>query len=454
MRYIGLVRKGDRVSLTVSSLDGDGAGVALAGAHRVHVAGALPDEEIEASVAHVSPHRPEAWARLERIRVAAAARVAPPCPAFGACGGCVLMHLDYPAQLGWKRRLLVDALAAVPRLDPALVGEVVPSPRPFGYRNRVKLVYARRDGRAVLGAYAPRSHEVVDLAGCQIGEAPLDGAAGALATVLDRHPIAPYDERAGAGLLRYVVLRANHLGEVLGVLVTAAAEVPGLDEVVADWRAARPEVIGVVQNVNPSRGNVIFGSETRVLAGAGELEEKIGPVHLRLSPTAFLQANREVAARLYADLTAQSALTGTERVIDCYAGAGAVALTLAPRAAEVVAIEEHAAAVADGVVSAQRNHAPRTRFVAGDAALRLAELDAADVIVVNPPRGGCARPVLEAVGRLAPRTLLYVSCAADTLARDLTLLDGLGFRPVSLTPYDMLPHTPHVEILAHLSYQP
>jgi 23S rRNA (uracil1939-C5)-methyltransferase len=147
-------------------------------------------------------------------------------------------------------------------------------------------------------------------------------------------------------------------------------------------------------------------------------------------------------------------LTGTETVVDAYAGAGAIALTLAPRALSVVGIEEHAAAVDDAAASAAQNDATNARFVAGDVAARLRELDRADVVVLNPPRKGCEVAVLDGVARLAPRTVAYLSCDPATLARDLDGLATRGYHTTALTPFDMLPHTPHIEVLAVLEFRP
>jgi 23S rRNA (uracil1939-C5)-methyltransferase len=137
-----------------------------------------------------------------------------------------------------------------------------------------------------------------------------------------------------------------------------------------------------------------------------------------------------------------------ERVVDAYAGAGGIALTLARQAGEVIGVEEHAGAVADAVASAALNGAPNARFVAADAAAGLRAIERADAVVLNPPRKGCEPPVLTEVARLGPRAIAYLSCAPDTLARDLAVLAAHGYRLREVTPFDMLPHTPHVEALA------
>ena len=449
MHYIADVRKGDRLHLSLVELDDEAAGLALIDGVRVHVAGALDGEEVDATVAHISPHRPDAWATLATVTRPSPARVAPACRAYGQCGGCPLEHMQYAQQLLWKGEALRRALHRLPSLAEVAVAPCVPSPRALGYRNKSKLVYSHDEaGRPLLGAFAPRSHRVVDLSGCAVAEPPLDEVATQLRDELGRLGVAPFDERTGEGLLRYAILRVNHLGRMLITLVTAQADFPDGEALARALMQARPDIIGVVQNINTSRGNALYGLDEKLLGGVAWLEERVGVVHLRLSATAFFQVNREVAARIYADLVAAAALTGHERVVDAYCGVGGIALTLAPRAGEVIGIEEHPGAVADAQAAALLNHATRARFGVGDAAEALATLDGADVVVLNPPRRGCAPEVLAQVARLEPRLVAYVSCAPDTLARDLAILDGHGYRARAVTPYDMLPQTPHVEALA------
>jgi len=456
------VRVGERISLTCTDLDDDGAGVAEAEGHHLHVAGALPGERVAAVIEHLSRRSPVGWARLLDVETPSPARRPPACRAFGACGGCLLQHLAGDAQLAWKRGRLARALAAHPALAALTVEPCVASPRPLGYRNRSKLVAARAsgrsDGKLILGAYAPRTHDVVDLAGCRIAQPPLDETATALRAILEEAGVRPYDEQTLTGDLRHVVLRANHAGEVLAVWIVARP-LPNEVALARRFRAARPEVIGVVAHENRTRGNAIFadagGANERILDGAGQIEDRIvldGRVlRLILSPGAFFQANREVAALAYAAIGRALALTPAERVVDAYCGVGGIALALAPSAAEIIGVESHPGAVADATASAALNGITNVRFVAGDAAPALAALAGAEVVVLNPPRKGCAPEVLREVVRLAPRAVAYLSCDPGTLARDLAALAAHGYRADAVTPFDMLPHTTHVEALAIVS---
>lgn len=451
------MRAGERVALTCADLDDEGAGVGEAAGTALHVLGALPAERIEATVAHVSPHAPAAWGRLERIVAPSADRRAPVCPGFGRCGGCALQHLAYEAQLEWKRARVVRAFAEQAALRDVTVGATVASPRALGYRNNAKLVAARADaGRpAVLGGYAPRTHDVVDLLGCRVVEPALDAVATELRALLDQLDVDLYDERSLTGRLRYAVLRSNHAGQVLCALVVARL-LPNGTELADRLRAARPEVIGVVEHENRTRGNAIFaaGGAERTLAGQPALEDRLlvgdQTIPVRLTAAAFFQANREVAGLAYTALLRALDVRPTERVVDAYSGVGGIGLALAARAAEAVGVESNAGAVQNATEAAARNGVRNARFLAGDAAAVLATLDRAEVVVVNPPRRGCAPEVLDQIARLAPRAVGYLSCDPDTLARDLAVLAGRGYQAAAVTPFDMLPHTPHVETLAVL----
>jgi 23S rRNA (uracil1939-C5)-methyltransferase len=217
--------------------------------------------------------------------------------------------------------------------------------------------------------------------------------------------------------------------------------------------AACPAVLGVVHNINGTAGNALFGEQEHLLFGSASIEDTIGPARVRLGPRSFSQANRLVAGRAYHDIVTAAARLGTiNRVVDAYAGAGGIALALAPLAHEVVAIEENPAACATAQAFLAEcgpgDPGARVRFVAGDVAEHLARVGSADLVVLNPPRRGCAMATIAAVAQLHPRLVAYLSCNPASLARDLAALARLGLPTVGITPYDMLAQTPHVEALA------
>jgi 23S rRNA (uracil1939-C5)-methyltransferase len=453
-----------RLRLRADALDDSGAGVATApdGAP-VHVAGLLPGEEADVAVVHRSPHSGARWTRVLRRHTAAPERVVPVCGGYGRCGGCVLQHLSYPAQLRFKQERLARALAAAGVAAP--VAPCVAREHPpggLGYRSRAKFAAGPGPAGLVLGAYAPRSHEIVDMTGCRVVTPRIAAGLRALVRISRALGLSPYDERTGSGQLRYLLLRDTAAGE-LGVSLVCGTPPPQevLEELLARLRRDCPEVASVVLHENRLPGNVLLPPETaqkdRVLFGAAALWDQVGDLFVRVSPRAFLQINRAVAERLYADVAAALQPAPADRLLDLYCGVGGIGLTLARAAPglSVLGVEESPDAVADAEASASGFSAERVRFQAGDAAQVLSALVAAgerfSLAVLNPPRRGCDVEVLQHLIALGPSAMAYVSCDPRSLARDLGRLSAAGYRLLRVTPYDMHPHTPHVEALALLT---
>jgi 23S rRNA (uracil1939-C5)-methyltransferase len=325
----------------------------------------------------------------------------------------------------------------------------VPSPQVLGYRNQAKYVYGREraSGRLVLGGFAPRSHDLVDLAACQVVEPVLDEARGVLLATLIERSVEPFDEIRRTGVLRYAILRATASGHLMATLVVARRGWPDAAAIAETLRDRCPAVVSVVLNVNAGAGNALFGEEETQVSGASTLEDSLGDVQVRLSSRSFFQANRAVASTIYRAI-ATSVAEDMACVVDAYAGAGGIALSLAPKAHAVIAIEENAAATSAAADFLAERSEGRIRTMTGDAGACLDQMARADGVVLNPPRKGCDARVLTALERLRPPTLLYLSCNPRTLARDLGVLVNAGAEVVRLSPFDMMPHTPHVETLA------
>lgn len=439
----------EELVLSIEELDEDGRGVAHVQGREIHVAGALPGETIRARVVHESPHAPRAWADLVAFTgERSPERVPPACPGHGRCGGCVLQHLAYPAQLTYKRRLVEKALGRS-------VDDVVAAPRELHYRNRGKYVLFAAPGGAGIGSFAPGSHDIVDMAGCQVPEEPIDEIARAAARLLGKERLSIYDEATRAGELRHLVVRANPDGQTLVVIVTRTrAPAAALTRVARALRAEQRGVAGIVHNLNPSPGNVIFGDTDHVLDGAPTLDDEIAGIPLALSARSFFQVNRAQAARLYdAAVRAAEVHRGT-RAVDLFSGVGLIALSLARAGARVAGVESLPEAVADARATAERLRLP-ARFFAADAAAGLdtaiGELGGLDVLVVNPPRKGLGAALRKKIIAAAPPRLVYVSCGPRSLAEDVAALEAAGWRLLRATPYDLMPGTPQVETLAVLT---
>lgn len=441
---------GHEVRLQIDSLTDKGDGIGQLDGRQIYVTGALPGETVSVRLHGIKPRY--AQGELLTVLQPHPGRVANFCP-HESCGGCQLGMLDYPAQLELKRQRLLDALA-----KRGIHTEVAPClgmDRPFAYRN--KALYAVRPGPwgAELGFFRKHSHELVACDDCALQPSLVADILSEVRDWLHAGHIPPYDEQQHTGVLRHLMLRdGRHTGEWMLVLVTLGEELPGVDDLLA--RLARfPALRSVVHNINPVRGNRILGFDNRILRGDGVIEDALDGLHFCLSPLAFYQINPEQTLRLYQAALAQCGLTGQETVFDIYCGIGTISLFLARQAARVVGVELVPEAIEDARHNAERNGlADKTAFFAGKAEEVVPELYhqgyRADVVVVDPPRKGCEPAVLQTMLTMAPRTLVYVSCDPDSLARDLAVLLAGGYRLAQVTPVDMFPHTLHVETVARL----
>ena len=417
---------------------------------------ALPGEKVVARVAHTGRHR--IIASTQRVLQPSRERVAKTsCPHYRACQSCALLSWKYESQLACKSKRVAEALAVYPELLDVDLADVWAAPEALGYRASAKLVVARKRGKGQVGMYRRGSHDVVDIAECPLHHPLINRVAAVVREELDRRNISAYDTNHRRGLLRYLLVRVSPSYEK--AMVTFVTSERNYREVthLAKWLQRKvPEVISVHQNVNASSGNVIYGRETFKVLGTPDLIDQVGDVRLRLGPTSFLQVHHAQAARIYRLVRDWCGLKTGESALDLYCGVGGISLHLASEAHQVLGIETVAEAVRHAQANAKMNGFNNCKFVAGDVEELLADdlplTGKLGAVVVNPPRSGCASQVLTAIAEMQPRTLVYVSCHPDSLARDLALLVAQGFCVEQVQPVDMFPQTPHVENVARLKF--
>ncbi len=381
-----------------------------------------------------------------------------PCPHFPACHGCPYSQYPYLQQLEKKRARVVEALAEYSSLQPIAIPPLVPSPRQFGYRTRVKLVVRRVGGRPVIGLYRPETHQVIDASACAVHPRQVNSVVQFLVEAIERLGITPYDEERDTGQLRYLDIRYSLWShQVLLTLVTRHMHFPQVRELVQELERRFPFLSGVIQNIHDKPGNVIWGERFHPLRGRDSLLEKFGPLRLSIPISAFAQANPPVALRLYETVRDWAELQGDEIALDLYCGIGPIALHLAGKAKLVIGIDDNVGAINTAKENARRNGYNNTRFFAGDAAEKLrdtmSQLGQIGLVVVNPPRKGLSPEAFAAVGAVKAPKLMYVSCDPVTLARDLDRFAQAGYFARRLQSFDMFPQTDQVETVVALTLQ-
>lgn len=440
---------------------GEGVGKVVSGPDQglvVFIAGTVPGDLVEYST--IERKKSFMRGKVVRLLEEGRGRIAEACPVASLCGGCTWQHISYDIQLEWKRRIVEDSLARIARISDCEVRPCIPSPQTLGYRNKVEVPLADDRGRIVAGFFEPYTHRVVPSDECPL-EHPLAREIVVRAVEeIRRRKYAVYNERTGRGLVRHVVARvAPGTDERMAVLVANSRALPGETDLAHDLAASLPDLKSVVLNTNMQATNIILGEKNKLLLGRPYIEDLLGggdlsPLKFRISPHSFYQVNAPQAVRLYKEALNAASITSGDVVYDVYSGIGTITLFAAKKAALAVGIEEVGDAVRDARKNASENHIENVRFREGKAERILPAVirdhGRPDVVIMDPPRGGCEEPALVSVSKARPRSIIYVSCNPATLARDLITLGREGWRPTLCQPLDMFPMTPHVETVVKM----
>lgn len=446
------LKKNDDIEIEIDGLGYEGEGIAHLGGYTVFIRYALPHEKVRAHVILAKPTF--AVAKLTKVLRPSPERAQPFCPVYCQCGGCSLQHMTYDAQIRFKKDAVREAFykAAHLRVEP---NETVSSPRQTFYRNKMSLPV--RGAPATLGFFAYGSHRVVSVDECPIQFEGNGEIIGAFRSFLHENKIAGYDETAKNGEVRHFVVRKIGGFYTVTVVANGEADKAGVQikRRLQPFDAVLHELYGenyaFYINYNVSEGNRILGGQSELLGG-NETATCVDGLSVRVHPHAFFQVNDDVRQRLYAAVANEAR---APFVADAYCGAGMLTALLAKHAENVTGVELEPTAVQSARELVRANGITNARFLCGDCALllpqALAKADTNAVVVLDPPRAGCARAVLDAVLAAAPKKIVYVSCNPATLARDVAALQNGGYTVSSLTPFDMFPQTANVETLCVLS---
>ena len=445
------LNKNDDIELRIDSLGSEGQGVGRYEGMAVFVPFALPNELVKVHIIKVAKNY--AVGKLIKVIEPSKVRREPRCSSFTRCGGCNLMHMDYAAQLEYKRDLVENAFARIAKIEGVHVENTIGMDEPYHYRNKAAFPFAMVDGRMCFGFFAPRSHRLIPIDGCFIEQEPLYNVASAVHCWAEENDIQPYDEETGSGTIRHVVSRITTSGDIMAVIVTKGR--PKKLNKLVDMLKERCEGIkSIILNRNDEDTNVIFGRSYETLWGEDTLTENLCGFEFSVSAASFLQVNPVQTECLYAQVEAFLPEKDGFEAIDVYCGTGTISMILSKRAKHVTGIENIKPAVEDAARNAERNGAGNADFICADAAEALPELiekgTRPDVIVIDPPRKGCDKAVLNAITGSAVQRVIYVSCDPATLARDVRILVDGGYSIQKVQPIDMFPQTAHVETVCLL----
>ncbi len=374
------------------------------------------------------------------------------CQVYKKCGGCQLTNMTYEEQLSHKMKYLISKVGRLCRVD-----EIIGMDDPFHYRNKMQAAFSTDSrGNAVSGVWQSSSRRVTKTDKCLIEDESSLWIVKAARNLLKEYKITVFNEKTGKGILRHIMIRRAHkTGEVMVVLVTRGEKLPSGREFAAELVRRFPVIHTVVHYVNNTETPLWMAKQQDVLYGDGYIEDVLCGKRFRISPKSFYQVNSVQTEVLYVKAVEFASLTGKETVIDAYCGIGTIGIIASDGAGQVIGIETEPAAVKNAAENARLNEVKNYTVYKGDAGKIMTELVSsgkrADVVFADPPRAGCTKEFLNAIVRCAPKKLVYISCNADTFARDAAYLCRNGFKVEKIQPVDMFPHTDHVECVSLLT---
>lgn len=452
-----MVEKNKEYIFDIISQGYEGEGIAkIDNKYPIFIEGALKGEKVKVRIVKVNKNF--AYGKLMEVLEASEERVNPPCAIYKRCGGCKLQHASYKAQLDFKWDRVKDCVSKIGKLDPSIVKYPLGMENPWRYRNKVQLPIGLINGEVKIGFFAPRSHDIIDMESCLIQDEIGDKVVKLTREWIEKFNIRPYNvdgEYDEKGIVRHIMIRRGFTtNEVMVVLVTNGEKLPHKEEFVDLMVKNIPGIKSIIQNINSKKTNVILGLESKTIWGEDTISDYIGDFRFNISPLSFFQVNPTQTEVLYGKALEYANLTGNEEVFDAYCGTGTITLFLSQKAKKVYGVEIIPQAIDNAWINAKENKVENVEFFVGESEVVIPDLInkgvKADVVVVDPPRKGCDKKLLDAITNIDAKKIVYVSCDPSTLGRDLKVLEENGYKTLEVQPVDMFPNTAHIENVAKL----
>ena len=472
--------KNDCVELTIEDIGVSGEGIGKVDGYTLFVKDTVIGDVVRVKI--MKAKKNYGYARLMDIIKPSKDRVEPACPIARQCGGCQIQAMNYNAQLKYKQKLVKDNLLRISGLTEGAdyeMCEILGMDTPFRYRNKAQYpVGEDKDGNIVMGFYAGHTHSIIACPDddCMLGHRDNAFILNAVKEWMKEYRVRAYNENIHKGTVRHVLIRTGyHTDEVMVCLVTKKMlRKEAADGLVKAIQKLKINVASLVVNINKEDTNVILGKECITLYGRPYIEDYIGDIKFQISPLSFYQVNPKQTEVLYNKALEFAGLKGNESVWDMYCGIGTISLFLAKKAAKVYGVEIVPQAIEDAKNNAKINNIDNAEFFVGKAEevvpafykkqtgvqsdndstdSKEYDMTRPDVVVVDPPRKGCDKKLLDTIVSMSPDRIVYVSCDSATLARDLKLLVEYGYKVEKVQPVDQFGNTVHVETVVLLSHK-
>lgn len=375
------------------------------------------------------------------------------CSFYPLCGGCSCRHMNYDEELSFKLSRVNAALSKFSGQSVRCTS-IINADSTEDYRNKVIYEVQNRDGKAVFGFYRQRTHDIIPVNSCKLQDDLSIKFAGAVTSFMNEKCIPAYDEATGKGTVRHIYYRQSFSTEDKVGCIVAAKGFGDYTSQFCDYILTKvPELTGLLINVNKSKGNAALTDKFYTLYGSPDIYEVICGVKFRISPKSFFQIYPAQAEKLYKKVLAFASPDKNEDILDLYCGTGSIGLTLASSCHSVTGVEIIPEAIENAKFNAEINAIDNAEFICSDSssAYNSVKDKHFNTIIVDPPRKGLEKSVIEDIVKLSPEKVVYVSCKPETLARDISIFHENGYILKDVCAADLFPRTHHVETVVLMS---
>ncbi len=450
------VEKNKEYEFIIESVTSEGMGVSHTDGFCVFIPNTVDGDVVLAKILKVKTGY--AYAKLSKIITPSEYRVSAPCPASSKCGGCQLMHIDYKKQLKIKKDIIENALKRIGKIDVG-VSEMIGADKPYRYRNKMIFpVGIDKNGKKICGFYRERSHDIIPLDDCLLGDEIISEIIKAVMNFIEKYKITVYNEKQHKGIVRRLFIRYGfNTDEMMVVLSINAKTLAHYDEFAKIISSISPKIKSVILNFNTKKTNAVLGDTNAVIFGKETISDTLCGLKYEISPHSFFQINPYQTEKLYNKALELAKISENDKVMDLYCGIGTISLCAAKKAKSVIGVEIVEQAILDARKNAEQNEIKNATFYAEDASVLVPKLiedgEKPDVVILDPPRKGSDEKTLSAIVKAKPERIVYISCNPATLARDLRFLEDNGYKTKSVCGVDMFSQTMHCEVVCALQRQ-
>ncbi len=439
-------KKNDEIEVIIERLGINGEGVAIFDGIVVFVPFALVGEKVLVHI--ISDKNSFLVGKIVKIIKSSEQRVNPPCPYFKKCGGCDVQHMPYEMQLKFKKEMVENNLKKYAKID-AKVEDVVASENKLRYRNKFAFPVQDVSGEIKIGMYQKNSHRIIEIEDCLLQSENAKKILKKFKEYMLENKISAYNELTKKGDVKHIVVR-EHDGKFILTVVVTNKKFNNFKPLIAKLKNEFCE-FGIFKNINTLNNNVIFGEKDEHIFGLTELELNEFEINYFVNNRSFLQVNNYIKSVVYKKII--ETISSEKNIIDAYSGAGLLSSVIAKSASRVWGVEIIKEATENAEKLKKMNNLYNLTNINGDCSVVIPnlakELKGDFSVVVDPPRKGLDKSVVEAFLSSEPNKIVYLSCDPATLARDLfSLLEKYDIDFIQ--PYDMFPQSANIETLVCL----